>query len=213
MMLKKLKFIKNICNNHNKIMIALYIKKFKFIKNIYNKQNKIMIALYIKKFKFICLLIIFLFLYLIYRPEFPFKTNFSWLKNKKESGLYTIYKISNQSQIYFNSKNVSYFFSFKYNITQLEYNIQFYDESYHLIKPSDIIFFYGLRIFCYMQGINSNINIYSIAAIKDDQKFTCIEFFNNNDKIKFGIKILNSTLNNSNSIYFFLIIVLLIILL
>ena len=53
-----------------------------------------------------------------------------------------------------------------------------------------------------MQGINSNINIYSIAAIEDDQKFSCIEFFNNNDKIKFGIKILNLRLNN-NSIYIF----------
>jgi hypothetical protein len=158
---------------------------------------------YIIKFKFICFLIIFLLLYFINRTEFPLETINSSLNNKKESGLYTIYKISNQSHIYLNAKNLNYFFSFKYNITQLEYNIHFYDKSYHLIKPSDIILLYGLRIICYMQVINSNINIYSIAAIEDDQKFTCIELFNNNDKIKFGIKILNLQLNSISTYIFF----------
>ena len=157
---------------------------------------------YNKKFKFICFLIIFLSPYFINRIEIPLETINSSLKTKKESGLYPINKISNQSQIYFNPQNLNYIFSFKYNITQLEYNIYFYDKSYHLIRPSDIILFYGLRIICYMQGINNNINIYSIAEIEDDKKFTCIEFFNNNDKIKFGIKIINLQLNNS-SIYIF----------
>ena len=154
-----------------------------------------------KKFKFF--LIIILFFYYIKRFEILFIAINSLFSIKKEIIFSSIYNNSCNNQISFDIQNLKYFFNFKYNIIQIQYNIYFYDIYYNLIKPSDIILFHGLRVFCIMEGINNNINISSIADIVEDLKFRCIEFFNNNDKIKFGIKILNSELNNYNLNSFF----------
>ena len=155
-----------------------------------------------KKFKYF--LIIILFFYYIKRFEILFIAINSSFPIKKEIIFSSIYNNSCNNQISFDIKNLKYFFNFKYNIIQIQYNIYFYDIYYNLIKPSDIILFHGLRVFCLMEGINNTINISSIAEIVEDLKFRCIEFFNINEKIKFGIKILNSESNDYylNSYFF-----------
>ena len=84
---------------------------------------------------------------------------------------------------------LNYTFSFKYNITKVEYNIGFYDKTNCLIKPSEISLYYKIHIFCQTNLMNSNTNIKYIANIYQNQYYNCIEYFNIDDKIKLGITI------------------------
>lgn len=58
-----------------------------------------------------------------------------------------------------------------------------------MIKPSDLSLYNKLHIICYMKNKNNSILINSLANIIKNEKFQCIEYFNINEKINFGIKI------------------------
>ena len=70
------------------------------------------------------------------------------------------------------------------NLVKISYIIHVFDSNNNTILPSDLTLYYNLRIICLL-NINT-INITSLAAIKSDKFFKCIEFFKINEKIRVG---------------------------
>ena len=83
--------------------------------------------------------------------------------------------------------DLNYKFSFKNNITKVEYNIAFYNEKKEIINPSHLTLYKNLHIFCYTYFINNNIYIKYIPNIFNNIYYNCIEFININEQLKFGI--------------------------
>lgn len=111
--------------------------------------------------------------------------------------------IENKNE-YFNVTHIKYYFSFKYNIVKVEYNIGFYDNNGILISPSDLSLYKNLHFFCFFQLENTNISINSLSNIYQNKYFNCIEYFIINEKINFGLKIIQKSDNIEYSyIYFF----------
>ena len=93
--------------------------------------------------------------------------------------------------------DIRYWYSFKYEIVKIEYNIGLYDEEENLISPSDISYYSNISILCNIEILYYNISsIDSLANIKSNKYFNCIEFFNMNERITLGIKIYNIYDNN-----------------
>ena len=92
---------------------------------------------------------------------------------------------------YFKVEDIRYYFSFKRKMVKLEYDISFYDEKQSPIDPSDIALYYNISLLCNIEIIYNNISIDSMAGIKENKYFKCIEFFNLNESIRVGIKIYN----------------------
>ena len=133
-------------------------------------------------------------------------SNFSNNKNININKEYNISNIFNQTNISYRIISVRFSFSFKYNITKFEYNIEFYDFNHTLIIPSDLTLNYNLHVLCQAIELNKNISIISLANIRNNKYFNCIELLNINEKIKFGIRIYNiikSVTINYFTIFFF----------
>ena len=81
--------------------------------------------------------------------------------------------------------NYQLYYSNKYELAKISYNIQCLDEQQNKILPSDLALYYDLHILCYLK-INS-VNIYSIAIIEKDSFFKCLEFLNPKKINKIGI--------------------------
>ena len=112
--------------------------------------------------------------------------------------------IINQTNIYFKIINYKYEFSFEYNIMTIMYEIIFYNKNNSLIKPSVLTLNNQLHILCHIYDKNRRIMIDSIANIKENKYFYCIEFVKIKQTIKFGIKIYRIQDNiEFNNIYFF----------
>ena len=134
--------------------------------------------------------------------------NYSFVKTKSNSDIYNkSYKISNNEFNEFNYVrkfndlkiiDARYCYSFKYNIVKLDYSIGFYDEEENLISPTDISLYYNKSILCNIL-IEYNINIDSLANIKSNKYFNCVEFYKMNEEIAVGIKIYNIAENNINN--------------
>ena len=108
------------------------------------------------------------------------------------------------SQDTFKSNNLKFsltyhklYYSLKFNLVQISYNIQVLDSNYNQILPSDLTLYYNLHILCFII-VNNTINIYSLAEISEDKYFRCIEFYKLNERIKIGF--LTYQTNNYNSI-------------
>ena len=170
--------------------------------NIYNYPNKIN-EMNIQKKLYLNIIKFFLLFYFLY-SEKNIKFHLTQLKNeiyKKKSILipfkkYNINKLLN-NHIKFNMTYLNYSFSYKYNIAKIEYSIIFYDENDEIIFPSDVILYNDINIFCHFKTNNINNIIYSIANIYN-KYFICIEFFNMNENIYFGIII-----NKYNENYYY----------
>ena len=93
----------------------------------------------------------------------------------------------------------NYSFSFKFNITKIEYFFDFYDNKNKLILPPDMTLYNHLHISCYINE-NNRFYIHSLAEIFENKYFSCIEFINLNETVKFGINIFNNEI--SYIIYF-----------
>jgi hypothetical protein len=134
--------------------------------------------------------------------------NYSFVKTKSNSDIYNkSYKISNNEFNEFNYVrkfndlkiiDARYCYSFKYNIVKLDYSIGFYDEEENLISPTDISLYYNKTILCNIL-IEYNINIDSLANIKSNKYFNCVEFYKMNEEIAVGIKIYNIAQTNINN--------------
>ena len=142
------------------IFIIVYLNRYNLQKNIIIKNEHLINLDYINKY------------------------NVSNLQKK-----YFIF--DNDSDIFFKISDVNYCFSFKYGISKLEYYIGFYENN-TLIYPSDIALYKNLEIVCNIYIINEKLNYYIIDSfpnIYSNKYFKCIEFFNYNYTLKFGIKI------------------------
>ena len=132
-----------------------------------------------------------------------FLNNLLLEQNKINNNYYLSEIFGNKSyinDIFFEYNNLNYYFSYKYNIVEINYNIIFYNKNKTFIKPSDLSLLNDLHVICYMEKENDTISFDSLANIIQNKHFLCTEFFNINEKIKFGIKIylgneINSTIN------------------
>ena len=141
------------------------------------------------KNSFNCLKIIFIYILLII--IFLSFRNVKRQNNKKYSSVFASsikkrYKINNNLTIIFS--NLEYSFSFKYNITEIKYQYNFYDDN-NLIIPSNLTLLYDLKAFCFLKDKNDLINLASLANIYENKYFYCIEYFKINEKLNFGVKI------------------------
>jgi hypothetical protein len=89
----------------------------------------------------------------------------------------------------YNITFINYRFSYKYNITKIEYNIVFYDKNKKLIIPSHLTLYYNFHIFCQTYISDNNIFIKYIANIYENIYYHCEEYINLNQFIKLGITI------------------------
>jgi hypothetical protein len=99
---------------------------------------------------------------------------------------------------------LDYSYSLIYNITEVKYCINFYDEYNNPIAPTTLSLS-NFHVICHMKSIINNINFESISNIYKNKYFFCIEYFNIDEKITFGIKIYNtkSIYNKDFDFYFF----------
>ena len=161
-----------------------------------------MIFIFINILKLI-LLNIFIFDIIYHRNDlFVIKSKSHYTLNNENSNLFnnginkTIYefnylkKIDNKTY-YFQIAEVRYFFSFIHKMVKIEYNICFYDEKRNLISPSDFTLYSNISLLCNIEIIYNNLSIDSLASIKDNKYFNCIEYFNLNENITIGIKLYN----------------------
>ena len=97
--------------------------------------------------------------------------------------------------IFYKIDNINYTYSKKYKKVKLEYMVSIYDEHKNIIYPSDFRLYKGFHVSCFLEIYNTNISIYSLAGIHENKHFKCIEYFNTNELVKFGIKIYSIYLN------------------
>ena len=144
-------------------------------------------------YKFVLLIIIFI---IFINLSFFNKSN----NSKNESEL-IIFKNKNfQNNIFINYSNLTYTFSYKYNIVEIKYYIKLIDEKNNLLKPSDLSRFHKIHVVCHIQKgdlfiVDSLANIYG-------NTYYCIEYFNIKQEIKFGIKIYVGDTYNDKIIFF-----------
>ena len=103
--------------------------------------------------------------------------------------------IDYKNDLNFNITTINYSIDSNKNNIKVEYLINFFDKDNNLVTPSDLTLYNKLHILCNLNIINNNINIISLANIYENKYYKCIEFFNKNDKIKFGIKIYKNDKN------------------
>ena len=161
------------------------------------------------KYYLIIKIIIFFFFFLIIKnifnnslgKNFYLKNNENYNINFKRFYLHELIKNYDDKYQYFNITDFHYSFSFKFNIVKVEYNIGFFDKTNNLIFPSDMTLYNNLNIICNSSIDNYDNNIQSLANIYKNKFFSCIEFININDKLKFGISINKKLYNESYTIY------------
>ena len=100
-----------------------------------------------------------------------------------------IVNITNLTNIYIIATNISYYFSFDYQLVKIKYFVRLMDKNNNIIKPSDLSFIYSLHFLCNIYIYESKENIYSFANIYQNKFFFCTEYINITEHIKFGIKI------------------------
>jgi len=93
--------------------------------------------------------------------------------------------------LFFNLSSIKYYFSYKFNKTELEYDFYFFDKQNNLIIPSDLSLYYNLHAFCVINYENTTIQ--SISNVYQNKFFSCLEYFELNLFAKFEIKICNDS--------------------
>ena len=91
--------------------------------------------------------------------------------------------------IYFNISFYEQSHSLKYNIIELKYYINIFDENKKRIKPFDLAFYYDLHIFCITNIINNNSKVESFPNFYYNINLICSEQFEFSDKVELGINI------------------------
>jgi CDP-glycerol glycerophosphotransferase (TagB/SpsB family) len=98
---------------------------------------------------------------------------------------------------YLNIFDLKYLFSFKYNIIKIEYKFGLYEYDKKIISPSQF-FSKNINFICSIKIFNNNISINSLPNIYEDKYYKCVEYYEINEKINFGIKIYERKENNDN---------------
>jgi hypothetical protein len=112
---------------------------------------------------------------------------------------------SNKEEIYFNFNNLNFVYSLKFNLVKTIYSIRFFDNNNNTIIPSDLTLYYNFNFICHIKVLNKNIEINSLPNIYKNSYFICIEYFAINEKVKIGIKIIESEKNHRIQEYIFII--------
>ena len=99
-------------------------------------------------------------------------------------------KKKQSNRMYFNISFVIYSFSFKFNMSKIEYYIGFYENN-NIIHSSNIIFYKDIHVLCHtvIRNNNKTKNIYYLPNIYEDKFFKCVEFFKINETLDFRVKI------------------------
>ena len=109
------------------------------------------------------------------------------LKNKYDN--LNLKYINNETKILYKINDFKYNFSFKFNIVEIRYNINLYNEEINIIKPSDLSLLYNMHFFCLMKIVNNKTTIYSYPNIIHNKDFNCIENFNIFEEVEIGFNI------------------------
>ena len=139
---------------------------------------------FILYFKYIIIYLYFTFLIEIFNNK-----NIIIIKKNINTKNYHLFTFNSFDELRFNITFINYRFSFKYNISKIEYNIVFYNQNNKLIIPSHLTLYYNLHIFCHTYISDNNIFIKYIANIHENIYYHCEEYINLNQLIKFGITI------------------------
>ena len=92
-------------------------------------------------------------------------------------------------EIFLTVSDLQFTYSKTFNIIEIVYHINLYDQNFHIIKPSNLPLIYNLGILCNFYSYDTNENIYSIANIHENQNFYCVEYSKISEHSKYGIKI------------------------
>ena len=165
-----------------------YFQKNKYIKIILINKHKIIII--IKIFHILILILFLINKYANNSSKFVIKDNNidSYTKFNKIF-LFTYIFNYHINSFYFNVTYIKYYYSFRFNKAKIEYNIGVYDNSKNLILPSDLSLYSNIHLLCRFNIMNSDEYIYSLPNIDNNKYFQCIEFYNINENMNFGIKI------------------------
>lgn len=149
--------------------------------------------------------IIFIKLYIIILIN-NIKNNFikiNLFNNKKIIKNSTI-KIKCFNNLSFNFFLTNYSFSFKFNISKLEYTLEFYDKKNNSIIPSYLTLYHKLHIFCLTKDIKKNISIFSMPTIENNKFYKCIEYSKLNESLKLGFSLykINNYIEYFNKLLF-----------
>ena len=107
----------------------------------------------------------------------------------------------NYNNLSFTFFNQEIYYNNDYNISKISFQIQVSDSNHNSIIPSDLTLYYNLRILCFIE-VKKMVNIYSIASIKEDKYFKCIEFFYFYEEFKIGIIISHTSRSSIEKNYF-----------
>ena len=152
------------------------------------------------KSKIYATIILFIKLYIILLIN-NIKNNFikiNLFSNKKKLKN-SIIKIKCFNNLSFNYFLTNYSFSFKFNITKLEYTLEFYDKKNNSIIPSYLAFYHKLHIFCLTKDMKKNISIFSMPNIEKNRFYKCIEYSKLNDSLQLGFSLYK--INNYNEYF------------
>lgn len=158
------------------------------------KKNNKIFKIFKFSFKFIIFLTLFNIIFFHQKNDFSLKKIRNNLTNNNAFLNINKFKNINKLNYFYN-----YSFSYKFNITKIEYFFDFYDNKNKLILPPDMTLYNDLHIVCYVNK-NNKFYIHSLAEISENKYFRCIEFINLNEIVKFGINIFNKKI--SYIIYF-----------
>ena len=91
---------------------------------------------------------------------------------KSQKCYFNSIKKQQSNRMYFNISFVIYTFSFKFNMSKIEYYIGFYENN-SLIYSSDIIFYEDIHVLCHtaIKNNNKTKNIYYLPNIYEDKYF------------------------------------------
>ena len=136
--------------------------------------------------KIVLIIFIFDFIFIIYKRAY-FIINYKNNITINENYLLKYYNHLEDMFGYFHIIDIKFVYSNKYQIIKVEYKIKFFDLYKNLILPSDLTLYKKIHVFCYLEIINLNLKINSLANIFENKFFKCNEFYNINEKIKMGI--------------------------
>ena len=164
-----------------------YYEKNRHIKIILINRDKIIII--IKIFQILILILFLLNKYIINYSKIIKDKNLDNCTTSNNTFIFTYIINYHKNSLYFNVTYIKIYYSFLFNKVKIEYNIAAYDSNKNLILPSDLSLYSNIHLLCRIKIINSDVYIDSIPNIDNNKYFQCIEFYNLNENIKFGIKI------------------------